>query len=157
MPKDVVAPHEPTNAVEPKQSAQPADPADMLAFSDTLDPHLDLFAFSYAGLAAIGALWMYLKGGSEVLMIASACASAPLFFASHLLCQNPRDVMPFLGLSLVLMVVSTVVFYQTFTFVPGGWMSLNSAIMLLRYGERLLLVKAEKAQKNAVAADKKTQ
>ncbi|POY72550.1 hypothetical protein BMF94_4376 [Rhodotorula taiwanensis] len=96
------------------------------------------FGFAASSLIALGGLIGFLTKQSLPSLMAGGGSGALLAYGVQRQRANPRDVGLIVGVSALLVVVMGMRFYRSRKFMPAGLVSLLSAALLYRFGQRLL-------------------
>ncbi|XP_020485925.1 transmembrane protein 14C [Labrus bergylta] len=93
---------------------------------------VDWIGFIYAALVSTGGIIGYMKAGSVTSLAAGFLFGLLAAVGAYLISQNPRNVWLSIGTSGTLAVVMGLRFLNSGKFMPAGFMTLASGLMLLR-------------------------
>ncbi|GJN87418.1 hypothetical protein Rhopal_000367-T1 [Rhodotorula paludigena] len=97
-----------------------------------------LFGFVASALVSLGGVIGFLKKGSVASLAAGGGSGVLLGYGVQRQRLNPKDVHLVVGVSATLLVVMGMRFLRGRKFMPAGLVTLLSAILLYRFGQRLL-------------------
>ncbi|KAI9025780.1 transmembrane protein 14C-like protein [Phycomyces nitens] len=98
----------------------------------------DIYGYCYSTIIVLGGFMGYIKAGSQMSLLAGILFGAGAGVGAYKASQNPENVVIGLGVSLTLLLVMGMRFSKSGKFMPAGMVTLLSALMVLRYGSRLI-------------------
>ncbi|GAA5976165.1 hypothetical protein JCM10908_005403 [Rhodotorula pacifica] len=96
------------------------------------------FGFVASALISLGGIIGFVTKQSIPSLVAGGGSGALLAYGVRRQQADPRDVYLVVGVSAVLVVMMGLRFLRSRKFMPAGLVSLLSAILLYRFGQRLL-------------------
>ncbi|GAA5855538.1 hypothetical protein JCM8547_007880 [Rhodosporidiobolus lusitaniae] len=97
-----------------------------------------LFGFVASALITLGGTIGFLKRGSVASLVAGGGSGAALAYGVQRQRANPKDVAVIVAVSALLLVVMGMRFARGRKFMPAGLVTLLSALLLYRFGQRVL-------------------
>ena len=102
-----------------------------------MPPTTDTIAYGYAAAVFLGGLAGWLKAGSAVSGVMGIGIGAGLAYGAARVSKHPQQVHVILFFAGLLLLVMGMRFLKSGKWMPAGVLSLLSALMLVRYGQRL--------------------
>ncbi|XP_003975402.1 transmembrane protein 14C-like [Takifugu rubripes] len=93
---------------------------------------VDWVGFTYAVLVTSGGLLGYVKAGSVASLAAGLLFGLFAALGAYMMSQNPKNILLSLGTSGTLTVVMGLRFLSSGKFMPAGFMTIVSLLMLLK-------------------------
>ncbi|KAI8908960.1 transmembrane protein 14C-like protein [Gorgonomyces haynaldii] len=97
---------------------------------------MDIFAYLYGLLVLFGGVMGYIRKDSVVSLVAGSVFGSLILYSARIVSKNPRNYQPMLGMSFLLMTLSSWRFSVTGAMMPMFYVSIISLLFVLRYSLR---------------------